>query len=133
MKSSVPAILCVLLHGAFVLPIASQETKRDESAKKSVPRAGVNGVGFPVCIYCRAPDYTAKARADKLQGAVALDVTVTLEGKATEVVVIRGLGDGLDEKAIEAVKAWKFKPAKDRDGKPVTVCVPIEIAFRLLK
>jgi TonB family protein len=91
----------------------------------------MNGVGVPVCTHCPDPDYTKKAREDKLQDSVLLDATVTVEGKVTDIGLLRGLGDGLDEKAIEAVKSWKFKPAKDGGGQPVAVRVPIEIRFRL--
>lgn len=62
-----------------------------------------------------------------------LDVAVTPEGKAASVILVRSLGKGLDEKAIEAVKSWKFKPAKDSTGKPVAVSVQVEITFHLYK
>jgi protein TonB len=57
---------------------------------------------------------------------------ITPEGKATNIRVIKGVGLGLDEKAIEAVRDWIFKPAIGPGGKPVAVEVPIEVTFRLL-
>jgi len=124
-------LLCILSHGISPLPAVSQESKADEV--KKIPRAGVNGVGTPVCVYCPAPAYPEKDRAAKLKGRVLLDVTVTPEGKAASVILVRSLGKGLDEKAIEAVRSWNFKPAKDSTGKPVAVSVQVEITFHLYK
>ena len=115
------------------MPVVSQESKPDEVAKKNTPRAGVNGVGTPVCVYCPAPDYSERARAARLQGSVLLDIMVTLEGKATKIILVKGLGNGLDEKAIEAVKSWKFRPAKDATGEPVAVRVQVQVTFHLSK
>ena len=125
------SLLYILLQAVSVSPIASQESKPNDNTEKSFPPAGMNGVGVPVCTHCPNPRYTKKAREDKLQGSVILDAIVTVEGKVTDIGLLRGLGDGLDEKAIEAVKSWKFKPAKDGAGKPVAVRIPIEIRFRL--
>ena len=60
-----------------------------------------------------------------------LSIEVNASGTASNIKVVRSLGLGLDEKAIEAVKQWKFKPGY-KDGKPVTVAAPIEVNFRLL-
>jgi len=57
-------------------------------------------------------------------------VVVTVEGKATNIRVAKSPGLGLDEKATEAVRKWKFKPAM-KDGRPVDAQVPILITFRL--
>jgi len=96
-----------------------------------LPRAGVNGFGVPACVYCPAPNYSNKARADKSRGTVLMDVVVTPEGRVTDVIVIKGPGDGLEEKAIEAVNSWKFRPAKDATGNPVAVRVQVEVTFNL--
>jgi len=98
-----------------------------------LPRAGVNGFGVPACVYCPAPDYSNKARADKSRGTVLMDVGVTPEGRATDVIVIKSPGDELGEKAIEAVKSWKFRPAKDATGNPVAVRVQVEVTFQISK
>ena len=60
-----------------------------------------------------------------------LSVEVDPSGRATNIRVVRSLGLGLDEKAVEAVKKWKFKPGM-RNGQPVTVVATIEVNFRLL-
>jgi TonB family protein len=103
------------------------------SAKDGIARAGINGVTVPTCVYCPDPLYSAKARAAKFQGSVVLDVVVTAQGRTERITVVKGPGMGLEEKAIEAVKDWKFKPAIGPDGKPIAVRIPIEVTFRLYR
>ena len=67
----------------------------------------------------------------KYQGTVVLQVTITPDGRAINISVVKGPGLGLEEKAIEAVKGWKFKPAVGPNGKVVPTIVPIEVTFRL--
>jgi periplasmic protein TonB len=94
-------------------------------------RAGVNGVGVPVCLYCPIPQYSDEARKAKYQGTVVLQVTITPDGRAVNITVLKSPGLGLDEKAMEAVKTWKFKPAAGPNGRVVATIVPIEVTFRL--
>jgi protein TonB len=94
-------------------------------------RAGVNGVGVPICLYCPIPQYSDEARKAKYQGTVVLQVTITTDGRAINISVVKGPGLGLEEKAIEAVKGWKFKPAVGPNGRSVPTIVPIEVTFRL--
>jgi len=89
------------------------------------------GVTAPSLLYKKEPEYSEEARKAKYQGTVLLYVEVDPSGKATNIKVQRSLGLGLDEKAIEAVRQWKFKPGY-KDGKPVTVAATIEVNFRLL-
>ncbi len=96
-----------------------------------VYRPGRGGVGYPACAYCPDPKYSEEARKAKYQGTVLLKAIITPEGKATNIQVVKGLGLGLDEKAIEAVRTWIFKPAIGPGGKPVAVEQMIEVNFRL--
>jgi TonB family protein len=89
------------------------------------------GVSQPAVIQRVAPIYSEEARKAKYSGTVTLGVIVDAEGKARDIHVVRSLGMGLDEKAIEAVKKWKFRPAM-KDGQPVPVRAMIEVNFRLL-
>jgi TonB family protein len=89
------------------------------------------GVTAPVVIFKKDPEYSEEARKAKYQGTVLLAIEVDPSGKATNIRVVRSLGLGLDEKAMEAVKLWKFKPGY-RNGTPVTVAATIEVNFRLL-
>jgi TonB family protein len=96
---------------------------------------GTGGMGIairaPECAYCPRPEYSDEARLNKYQGSVVLNVTVLANGKPGNIEVLKGVGMGLDEKAIEAVRTWHFKPAIGRDGKPVAAIVPIEVVFQL--
>ena len=88
------------------------------------------GVSAPKPIYAPDPDYSEEARKAKYQGTVVLWVIVGADGHPHEIRVYRSLGMGLDEKAIEAIKSWRFEPAH-KDGIPVAVQVNIEVSFRL--
>ncbi len=76
------------------------------------------------------PQYSEKARQAKYQGVCVISLIVDEQGNPMRVQVVRHLGMGLDKKAVEAVKAYRFKPAM-RFGKPVAVEVNIEVNFRL--
>jgi TonB family protein len=94
-------------------------------------RAGVNGVGVPECIYCPPPLYSDDARKAKYMGTVVLQVTITPDGRAVNISILKDPGMGLGEKAVESVRTWKFRPAAGPNGKIVPVSVPIEVTFRL--
>jgi TonB family protein len=89
-----------------------------------------NGVSPPVGIYMPDPDYSDEARKAKYQGVVVLNVIVGPDGRVHNPRIARSLGMGLDEKAIEKVLVWKFKPAT-KDNKPVAVEVNVEVSFNL--
>lgn len=89
------------------------------------------GVSAPRLVRKVEPEYSEEARKAKYQGVVQLAVEVWPDGRAHNVRVVRSLGLGLDEKAIEAVQNWEFVPGK-KDGKPVKVAATIEVNFRLL-
>ena len=89
------------------------------------------GVTAPTLLFKVEPEYSEEARRAKYQGTVVLYVEVAPDGKARNMKVIRSLGLGLDEKAMEAVNKWKFRPGY-KDGKAVTVAATIEVNFRLL-
>ena len=91
-----------------------------------------NGVSAPTLLSRVSPAYSEEARQAKLEGAVVLKVQISPEGKAIHMRVIRPLGLGLDEKAMEAVAQWRFRPGQ-KDGHPVTVEAQIEVDFRLLE
>jgi len=89
------------------------------------------GVSAPSILYKVEPEYSEDARQAKFQGTVLLSVVVDERGNPRDIRVLRPLGLGLDQKAVEAVAKWKFSPGK-KDGKPVPVQALIEVNFRLL-
>jgi len=88
------------------------------------------GVSAPRPVFTPDPEYSEEARKAKYQGTCVLWLIVGPDGKPRDIKVARTLGLGLDEKAIEAVKQWKFEPAM-KDGKPVAVQINVEVSFRL--
>ena len=111
--------------------IAAISTEPIPGTKSRIARAGMGGIGIPACVHCPIPNYSEEARAAKYQGTVILQAVITPEGMATNISVVKGPGKGLEEKAIEAVKSWRFRPAIGPNGRPVAVMVPIEVTFRL--
>jgi periplasmic protein TonB len=89
------------------------------------------GVSAPSVLSKVEPEYSEEARKAKWQGTVVLQLVVDDQGRPQNLKVLRSLGLGLDQKAIEAVEKWRFKPGM-KDGKPVPVMATIEVNFRLL-
>ena len=88
-------------------------------------------ISAPVPIRRAEPEYTEEARNAKIEGSVLIKCVIDENGIPTDPIVERSLEKGLDEKAVEAVKKWRFKPGL-KDGKPVPAHVSIQINFRLL-
>jgi protein TonB len=91
------------------------------------------GPGFiaPGCAYCPYPTYTDEARHGKVQGSVTLAVLVGADGRAQDVRIVKGIGFGLDERAAETVRGWKFIPARDGAKHALAAWVTVEAVFRL--
>jgi TonB family protein len=88
------------------------------------------GISAPTAISSPDPDYTEEARRAKKQGTCILWLIVDSSGHPRDIRVIRGLGFGLDAKALDAVKQWRFQPAL-KDGRPVDVQISVEVEFHL--
>ncbi len=89
-----------------------------------------SGVTAPVPLFKPEPSYSEEARKAKHEGTVTLLIVVGLNGTVTGAQVVRPLGMGLDEKALETVRTWQFRPGT-RNGMPVAVRVLVEVSFRL--
>jgi periplasmic protein TonB len=102
-------------------------------------RSGTPGIssgrGHPITrpqlLYKVEPEFSEEARKAKYQGVVVLVIEVDVTGRPRNLRVLHGLGLGLDEKAIDAVARWRFRPAY-QDGKPVVSAATVEVTFRLL-
>jgi protein TonB len=103
----------------------------DGSGVGSDPGPFANVVTQVVCRYCPDPLYSDEARKAKLQGHVTLRVLVGADGRVRDVQLAHGLGLGLDENAMHAVRSWQFVPAKDATRRPIASWITIETVFRL--
>jgi periplasmic protein TonB len=92
--------------------------------------AGRNGVTVPEPIYSPEPSFSDEARKAKFQGIVQLMVVVGSDGHVYDIRVRQSLGMGLDEKAIEAVRNWRFRPAT-LNGQPVATQIAVQVDFHL--
>ena len=91
---------------------------------------GRNGVTVPEAIYSPEPSFSDEARKAKFQGMVTLMVVVGKDGRPYDIRVRQSLGMGLDEKAIEAVRNWRFRPAT-MNGQPVATQIAVQVDFHL--
>jgi TonB family protein len=89
------------------------------------------GVTPPSVLYKMDPEYTEDARIAKYSGTVVVYVEISPGGVPQNMRIVKGIGLGLDEKALEAITKWRFKPGT-KDGIPVTVMAQIEVNFKLL-
>ena len=88
-------------------------------------------LSIPSCLYCPDPSYSDQARRAKFNGSGVFQVLVSPDGRAQQVRATKLIGYDLDEQAFYAIKKWKFRPAKSKDGTPVAVIVPVEVTFKL--
>jgi protein TonB len=88
------------------------------------------GVSAPVAYWTPDPEFSEEARKAKFMGVVTVDLIVDAQGKPQNVHTLRGVGMGLDDKAVEAVKQYKFHPAME-NGKPVPVEMYVEVNFQI--
>jgi TonB family protein len=80
-----------------------------------------------MCLLSRARP--SKGRQAKMSGTVLLGVIVTADGQVRKAIVLKGLGTGFDEQALETVRTWKMKPASGPNGQPSDCRVQVEVAF----
>ena len=89
-----------------------------------------SGITAPAILREVKPDYTEEGRRRNLEGDVVLEIVVKRDGSVGNVKLLQGLGAGLDQRATEAVRQWRFSPAK-RYGTPVDVIVEVAMEFKL--
>jgi len=88
------------------------------------------GITPPSILREVTPDYTDEGRRRAIQGDVVLEIVVRADGSVGSVKLLQGLGSGLDQRAIDAVRQWRFNPAR-RYGTPVDVVVEVAVEFKL--
>ena len=124
----IPASAVSQQAGKFV-PFGDDSRIQDKGAP-DCPVPPERNVTPPRVIFMPDPPYSEQARKKKIQGVVVLSLTVGVDGNTHDITVDRGLGYGLDEKAVETVSQWKFKPAL-KDGEPIERRINVEVNFRL--
>lgn len=124
--------------------VADEPTQPEEPSQVAVPSSpsapdpdipglehvGKDGVSAPVALNTVAAKYSEEARRKEITGVCLISVIVDAQGKPQNPRVVRGVGYGLDEKALEAVRKYHFKPAM-KGTVPVPVMVTVEVNFRL--
>jgi protein TonB len=125
-------VSCILASFAMTSQMVAQGAG---SALGQTPYTGPNtvyrvvgNVTTPLLIHSVEQEYTEAARNAKISGIVLVNLIVEPNGNPSHIRVIRGLGMGLDEKAIQAVQQYKFKPGM-KNGKPVRVEITISLNF----
>ena len=132
LRNTARALAAALLLGGFTLfaQEASQNTTASTASNDTVYERYTKDMTPPRAIYSPDPQYADRPRKKKIQGIVIVTVTVTAEGTTRDPEITKSLDKDLDKQAVASVAKWKFQPAT-KDGKPISVRVPIEINFRL--
>jgi TonB family protein len=123
-------------HGTGIGPGNGPGLGPGEGGNEGGGHVGYLGTGNgsltpPLLLSKTEPEYSEEARKARLQGTVVLQIEVDTHGQAQNITVRQSLGLGLDDRAMEAVKKWKFAPGKV-NGKPAAVVAYVEVNFRLL-
>lgn len=110
----------------------SESTLSSNGDDSGIPTAkpGVGGVGYPACLYCPSPDLPKGATNLHVNVSVMLKAVIRRDGRATNIEVVRSGGSDFDEKAVEAVRRWRFRPALGPNRVPVAVVQLIEVHSR---
>jgi len=105
---------------AILLLIAVVSLRSQEVSHTTEPRP----------VHTVQPQYTKEALDAKLEGTVALSTVIGTDGIPSDIKVVRGLGKGLDEKAIEALSQWRFSPGSSH-GELIPAKVSVGVNFRI--
>jgi TonB family protein len=122
--------LAPLFRFAAPLQVTSTPVGGKEASDNHAIFGVGKGVSPPHIIHDPDPEYSVEARKAGVEGMVIIGLVVDKVGEPTDVKIISPVGYGLDEKAIESVKTWKFEPAR-RGAEPVAVYATVEVAFHL--
>jgi TonB family protein len=122
-----PILVLGILVATFIPSVINAQIQNDPEEK--IAKVGP-GISPPRVTYAPEPEFSETARSAGYQGVSTLGLIVGVDGKPRNIRVLNALGMGLDEKAVEAVRSWRFSPAL-KDGKPVAVEIAVEVDFHL--
>jgi len=121
------AVLIVVLFMLLVSPLCIAENKA-QAVEQAI--ALTSDITPPQLIEVATPDYTPEGRKNKIEGSVTMAIVIDKKGDVIDAQLVKGLGYGLDENAIVAVKVWKYRPA-ERNGEPVAVKMEVTVDYYL--
>ncbi len=129
----VKQLMLTILSALLVTGVASVLAQDTGSGDKSkVIRLEINkNVSEPVLVSKVSPGYPAAAKSEKISGPVDLEVTIGTDGSVVSVKAIKSPDPRLAEAAIEAIKQWKYKPSRTKEGKAVQVIATVTVNFKL--
>jgi TonB family protein len=130
-RRAMPGILlrCAIAFTAVMMLVPVAVTRQAVYAQTAAQKI-TKDMTPPKIVHKVEPAYTEEAKAAGLEGTVGLQIEITAKGSTTNIQVLKSLGMGLDETAVQAVSKWRFKPAQ-KDGQPVAVIAHIEVNFHL--
>jgi TonB family protein len=121
--------LSFLLVKAQDLPLPPDGGSPPVAASERLMHIG-GSVLPPKVLHSKEPTFSKEARKAKISGIVQVYLWVEKDGSVSHIRVVKSVGYGLDEKAVEAVRKYKFKPAT-KDGEPVIVDLYIDVNFQI--
>lgn len=119
-----------ILRAAALHPDGQVRNEQVQNEQAQNAHQPVLAGDHPILIHSVDPQYSKKARKAKLQGTVLISMVVTAEGLPSDIQVVRSLGMGLDENAVESVRQYRFKPAM-KDGVPIPASIHVSVNFHL--
>lgn len=133
-----------LRHPATTKPFAKTERSSDDPSQNRVVdcsptlpdcgtkvfRLGDPGVTAPKRLFVPDPEFSEYARKLHVEGVVGLNITIDASGQVKDVTIVKPMGAGLDEKAVDTVSRWRLAPAT-KDGQPVAVAAYVEVDYHL--
>jgi len=117
--------------GESIARAAKPPTQEGAPADAGAPYRVGHGVSAPAVVEKAEPGYSSEARVQHVQGTVVLSIVIGSDGSVQKMRMLRPLGFGLDNEAMETVRRWKFEPGK-KEGEPVAVQATVEVNFRLM-
>jgi TonB family protein len=124
---------CLRLAAYVFIFVAALQSKAVAQNNETGTGAGDKPVSHPVCIHCPPPEFPLEARRAKIEsGDVSLGITVSEKGRVSDIHVLSDPGHGFAKEAVAAVKHWRFKPAVTKDGRKVSMYLPVLVSSRLM-
>jgi len=133
-KGSIAVALAALtILGVFCNRAAADDAKKkdEDSGRQEKIYELTNDITPPRLIHRVNPTYSPGSKGVRLEGSVYLEMVITSRGEPGAVRVVKSLAEDVDRAALDAVKQWRFDPAR-KDGKPVAVRVTVEVAFHAM-